>query len=343
MTPGEKAQANMNQKPSGEIIIYRTEDGHTQLDVRLEQETIWLSLNQMATLFERDKSVISRHLRNIFQALELKRDSVVAKNATTAPDGKTYMVEYFNLDAVLSVGYRVNSRRGTQFRIWATQVLKDHILKGYSINEKRLREENVRLKELKAAVDILGRIIEERQLAAPEAEGLLKVVTDYSLALNLLDDYDHGRLTVTGTTEPAHFVITDDKAYKAIRYLAQKSEITAAGIFGLEKDDSFKGSIGAIYQTFDGRELYPSIEEKAAHLLYFVVKNHSFVDGNKRIAAFLFLWFLDGNGILYRKDGTKRIGDNTLVALTLMIAESRAEEKDVIIKVIVNLINRANK
>ncbi len=333
----------MNKKPSGEIIIYRTEDGHTQLDVRLEQDTIWLSLNQMATLFERDKSVISRHLRNIFQAHELKRNSVVAKNATTAPDGKTYMVEYFNLDAVLSVGYRVNSRRGTQFRIWATQVLKDHILKGYSINEKRLREENARLKELKAAVDILGRIIEERQLVVPEAEGLLKVIADYSLGLSLLDDYDHGRLTVTGTTEPAHFVITCEKAYWAIGYLAKKSEITAGGLFGLEKDDSFQGSIGAIYQTFDGRELYPSIEEKAAHLLYFVVKNHSFVDGNKRIAAFLFLWFLDGNRILYRKDGTKRIGDNALVALTLMIAESRPEEKDVIIKVVVNLINRANR
>jgi prophage maintenance system killer protein len=332
----------MNQKPSGEIIIYRTEDGHTQIDVRLEQETIWLNLNQIAKLFERDKSVISRHLRNIFQAHELKRKSVVAKNATTAPDGKTYMVEYFNLDAILSVGYRVNSRRGTQFRIWATQVLKDHILQGYSINEKRLREENVRLKELKEAVDILGRIIEERQLTAPEAEGLLKVVTDYSLALSLLDDYDYGRLTVTGTTEPAHFLITYDNAYRAIHYLAKKSEITSGWLFGLEKDDSFQSSIGAIYQTFDGKELYPSIEEKAAHLLYFVVKNHSFVDGNKRIAAFLFLWFLDGNGILYRKDGTKRIGDNALVALTLMIAESRPEEKDVIIKVIVNLINNKN-
>jgi prophage maintenance system killer protein len=168
------------------------------------------------------------------------------------------------------------------------------------------------------------------------------VVTDYSLALSLLDDYDYGRLTVTGTTEPAHFLITYDNAYRAIHYLAKKSEITSGWLFGLEKDDSFQSSIGAIYQTFDGKELYPSIEEKAAHLLYFVVKNHSFVDGNKRIAAFLFLWFLDGNGILYRKDGTKRIGDNALVALTLMIAESRPEEKDVIIKVIVNLINNKN-
>jgi prophage maintenance system killer protein len=333
----------MNERPAGEIVIYQAENGQATLEVRLEQETIWLNLNQMATLFERDKSVISRHLRNIFESHELEKNSVVAKNATTASDGKTYIVEHFNLDAIISVGYRVNSKRGTQFRIWATQVLKDHILKGYSINEKRLREENARLKELKETIAILGRILEEKQLAAPEAEGLLKVITDYSLALSLLDDYDYGRLAVTGTTEPARFVITYGEARKAIGYLAKKSGITAGGLFGREKDDSFKGSIGAIYQTFDGGELYPSIEEKAAHLLYFVVKNHSFVDGNKRIAAFLFLWFLDGNHILYRKDGTKRIGDNALVALTLMIAESRPEEKDVIIKVIVNLINKNNE
>jgi len=336
-------QENMNQKPSGEIIIYRTEDGHTQLDVRLEQETIWLDAHQMAKLFGRDRSVIVRHIGNIYKTRELSPRATCAKNAQVAADGKIRLMDFYNLDMIISVGYRVNSRRGTQFRIWATQVLKDHILKGYSVNEKRLREENIRLKELKETVDILGRIIEERQLAAPEAEGLLKVITDYSLALSLLDDYDYGRLTVTGTTEPAHFVITYDKAHKAIGYLAKKSGITAGGLFGRKKDDSFKGSIGAIYQTFDGGELYPSIEEKAAHLLYFVVKNHSFVDGNKRIAAFLFLWFLDGNHILYRKDGTKRIGDNALVALTLMIAESRPEEKDVIIKVIVNLINKNNE
>lgn len=333
----------MNQKPSGEIIIYRTEDGHTQLDVRLEQETIWLDAHQMAKLFGRDRSVIVRHIGNIYKTRELSSSATCAKNAQVAADGKIRLMDFYNLDMIISVGYRVNSRRGTQFRIWATQVLKDHILKGYSINEKRLLEENTRLKELKETVDILGRIIEERRLAAPEAEGLLKVITDYSLALSLLDDYDYGRLTVTGTTEPALFGITYDKAHKAIGYLAKKSGITTGGLFGREKDDSFKGSIGAIYQTFDGGELYPSIEEKAAHLLYFVVKNHSFVDGNKRIAAFLFLWFLDGNHILYRKDGTKRIGDNALVALTLMIAESRPEEKDVIIKVIVNLINKNNE
>ncbi len=324
---------------SGEIIIYQTEDGQAKLDVRLEQETIWLSLDQIAVLFGRDKSVISRHLNNVFKSQELLRDSVVAKNATTASDGKTYMVDYYNLDAIISVGYKVNSKRGTEFRIWATQVLKDHIVKGYTVNEKRLRDENARLKELQETVDLLGRIIDQRQLAGQEAEGLLKVVADYSQALKLLDDYDYSRLTIGDVTDKARFVITYEAARSAIDKLASSFDST---LFGREKDDSFKGSIGAIYQTFDGKEVYPSIEEKAAHLLYFVVKNHSFVDGNKRIAASLFLWFLDANGILYRNDGGKRIGDNALVALTLMIAESRPEEKDVIIKVVVNLINRKN-
>jgi len=265
---------------SGEIIIYQTEDGQAKLDVRLEQETIWLSLDQIAVLFGRDKSVISRHLNNVFKSQELLRDSVVAKNATTASDGKTYMVDYYNLDAIISVGYKVNSKRGTEFRIWATQVLKDHIVKGYTVNEKRLRDENARLKELQETVDLLGRIIDQRQLAGQEAEGLLKVVADYSQALKLLDDYDYSRLTIGDVTDKARFVITYEAARSAIDKLASSFDST---LFGREKDDSFKGSLGAIYQTFDGKEVYPSIEEKAAHLLYFVVKNHSFVDGNKRI------------------------------------------------------------
>lgn len=332
----------ITDKPIGEILLYKAEGGNTELEVRLEQETVWLSLDQIAALFDRDKSVVSRHLRNIFSSGELERNSVVAKNATTAADGKTYMVDYYSLDAILSVGYRVNSKRGTQFRIWATQVLKKHIIEGYTINEKRLKEENKRLLELQQTVDLLGRIMEERQLAGQEAEGLLRVVTDYSLALRLLDDYDYSRLTIGDTSELTFFVITYEAARKAVDRLAKTSGITGSTLFGREKDESFKSSIGAIYQTFDGKEVYPSIEEKAAHLLYFVVKNHSFVDGNKRIAASLFLWFLDANGTLYRQDGSKRIGDNALVALTLMIAESRPEEKDVIVKVIVNLINKKN-
>jgi prophage maintenance system killer protein len=296
----------------------------------------------MGVLFERDRSVIVKHIRNIYKTGELSQNSTCAKNAQVAADGKTRLMDFYNLDMIISVGYRVNSKRGTEFRIWATQVLKDHILKGYSINEKRLKEQNERLLELQQTVSLLGRIIGERQLAGTEAEGLLKVIADYSMALRLLDDYDYNRISISDTTEPAKFVITYEAAQKAIDQLAKKSDITGSGLFGCEKDDSFKGSISTIYQTFDGKELYPSIEEKAAHLLYFVVKNHSFVDGNKRIAASLFLWFLDANGILYRSDGGKRIGDNALVALTLMIAESKPEEKDVMTKVIVNLINRKN-
>jgi hypothetical protein len=226
-----------------EIVIYQTEDGQAKLDVKLERETIWLNLDQMATLFGRDKSVISRHLNNVFKSQELLRKSVVAKNATTASDGKTYMVDYYNLDAIISIGYRVNSKRGTEFRIWATGVLKDHIVKGYTVNEKRLRDENTRLKELQEAVDLLGRIVEERQLVGQEAEGLLKVVADYSQALKLLDDYDYCRLTIGDVTEQPRFAISYEAARSAIDKLAVGID---SALFGREKDDSFKGSIGAI-------------------------------------------------------------------------------------------------
>jgi prophage maintenance system killer protein len=322
----------------GEIVLYQSKGGRAALDVRLEQETVWLSRNQIATLFERDKSVISRHLRNIFTSSELERKSVVVFFATTASDGKTYQVENFNLDAILSVGYRVNSRRGTEFRIWATSVLRDHILRGYSLNEKRLQAKVNRLAELQAAVDLMGRIIAGKQLTGGESDGLLRVIADYSLALQLLDQYDHQQLRLHGTTELGRFVLTREAARAAIVRMANRM----GGLFGLEKDNGLESAIGAIYQTFGERDLYPSIEEKAAYLLYFVVKNHAFVDGNKRIGAFLFIWFLDSNGLLYRKDGSKRLADNALVALTLLIAESKPVEKDIICKVVVNLINREN-
>jgi hypothetical protein len=240
----------MTDQSRGEILLYKTEDGNARLEVRLEQETVWLSLYQIAMLFDRDKSVISRHLRNVFLSGELARNSVVAKNATTASDGKTYMVDYFGLDAILSVGYRVNSKRGTQFRMWATQVLKDNIIKGYTINEKRLREQNKRLLELQQTVDLLGRITEERQLAGQEAVGLLKVVADYSLALKLLDDYDYSRLAIGDTTGQARFVITYEAARNGIDRLATTSDVTGSALFGREKDDSFKSSLGAIAKGF---------------------------------------------------------------------------------------------
>jgi prophage maintenance system killer protein len=329
-------------KQGGEIVIYKTKDGRNHVDVRLERETIWLDAHQMARLFERDRTVIVRHIRNIFQTKELAPSSTCAKNAQVAADGKIRMMDLYNLDMILSVGYRVNSRRGTEFRIWATGVLKDHILKGYSLNEKRLREQNARLRELQAAVDVMGRILLEKAVTGAEAEGLLKVITDYSLALRLLDQYDHQQLRLHGTTETGRFVLTCDAARGAITRMTESMGPLAEGLFGREKDKGLESAIGAIYQTFGGRDLYPSIEEKAAHLLYFVIKNHAFVDGNKRIGAFLFIWFLNANGLLYRKDGGKRLADNALVALTLLIAESKPPEKDTICKVIVNLINREN-
>jgi len=329
-----KSMENINDK----IIIYQTSDGQTQIDVRLENETVWLSLDLMSNLFQRDKSTVSRHIKNIFSEGELAREAVVAKFATTAADGKTYNVDYFNLDVIISVGYRVKSQRGTQFRQWANRVLKDYLVKGYAVNERIHKEQ---IGELRQLVGMLGRTIQNQPLlSTDETNALFNVVTDYTYALDTLDSYDYQRLTVSDTTSEAPFRATYDNAMQAIHSL--KERFGESTLFGNEKDESFKSSIGQIYQTFDGMELYPSTEEKAAMLLYLVTKNHSFSDGNKRIAATLFLWFLNNNLILYREDGSKRIADNTLVALTLMIAESRPEEKDVMVKVVVNLINKNN-
>lgn len=326
----------------GEIILYKAKDGRTRLDVRLEQDTVWLDAHQMATLFGRDRTVIVRHIRNIFATKELSQTATCAKIAQVAADGKIRQMDTYNLDMIISVGYRVNSKQGTQFRIWATQVLREHILQGYTLNEKRLREENTRLVELRNAIDVMGRILSEKSVSGDEAQGLLKVITDYSLALRLLDQYDHQQLRLHGTTETARFELTYETAMDAIAQMQQTMGDLAGGLFGREKDKGLASAIGAVNQTFGGRDVYPSIEEKAAHLLYFVVKNHAFVDGNKRIAAFLFIWYLDANRILYRADGGKRLADNALVALTLLIAESKPVEKDIICKVIVNLINREN-
>lgn len=250
------------------------------------------------------------------------------------------LIDVYNLDMILSVGYRVNSKSATQFRIWANKILKEYLIKGYSINEKRLKDQSKQLASLKNTVNLLSHVLESKELSSDEATGLLKVVTDYAYALDILDKYDHQQLTIDGTTLEELFIIDYAEAMKAIRDL--KDKFGGSSLFGNEKDESFKGSIGAIYQTFGGIDVYPSVEEKAANLLYFVVKNHSFSDGNKRIAAYLFVWFLDRNKILYRNDGSKRIADNALVALTLMIAESKADEKDMMVKVIVNLINSNN-
>ena len=327
------------------ILIYQTEDGRTQIDVRLENDTVWLTQSQMAELFQKDRTVISRHINNIFKEGELHREQVCAIFAHTtrhgAIDGKVQTQEtvLYNLDVIISVGYRVKSHRGTAFRIWAREVLKNFLVKGYAINE-RIRKEQIG--ELRQLVGMLGRTVKNQTfLSNDETSALFDVVTDYTYALDTLDNYDYERLTIDKTTQKESFHATYENAMEAIEGLREK--FGGSSLFGNEKDDSFKSSIGQIYQTFGGEDLYPSVEEKAAMLLYLVTKNHSFSDGNKRIAATLFLWFLNNNGILYRKDGSKRLADNTLVALTLMIAESKTEEKDVMVKVVVNLINQQNE
>ena len=323
------------------IIIYQTEDGQTQIDVRMENETVWLTQAQMAELFQTDRTSIVRHINNIYKVEELDRESTCAKIAQVQMEGSrkvTRSIPYFNLDMIISVGYRVNSKRGIKFRQWANQVLKQYLIKGYAVNQ-RIHSEQIA--ELRQLVQMVGRTIQNQQIEPnDENQALFDIVVDYTYALDTLDDYDYQRLRLAETTQEDKFHATYENAMEAIKALRDK--FGGSSLFGNEKDDSFKSSIGQIYQTFGGEELYPSVEEKAAMLLYLVTKNHSFSDGNKRIAATLFLWFLNNNGILYRPDGTKRLADNTLVALTLMIAESKTEEKDVMVKVVVNLINQKN-
>ena len=311
-----------------EIIIYQTEDGQTQIDVRMENETVWLSANQMASLFDRDEKTIRKHINNVFLDCEVEKESNTHFLRLAHSDKP---VAFYTLDVIISVGYRVKSQRGVQFRQWANRVLKQYLVKGYAVNERRAQEHYTELRQL---VQILGRTISsQEQLSKQENQDLLDVVVDYTYALDTLDNYDYERLTIDRTTSEEPFHATYEGAMKEIDRLRDK--FGGSRWFGNEKDDSFKSSIGQIYQTFGGEELYPSVEEKAAMLLYLVTKNHSFSDGNKRIAATLFLWFLNGNRILYRPDGTKRLADNTLVALTLMIAESKTEEKDVMVKVVI--------
>ncbi len=326
---------NLNDK----IIIYQSEDGKTQLDVKLEHETIWLTQKQIAELFGTKRPAITKHLKNIYASEELTEESTCSILEHMGNDGRqSYNTKYYNLDAILSVGYRVNSKNATRFRQWANSVLKQYLVKGYAINENIRKHQ---IAELRQLIQVLGRAIQQQPAkTTDESNALFDVVVDYTYALDTLDNYDYQRLHIAKTTKEEPFHATYENAMHEIDMLRQK--FGGSVLFGNEKDDSFKSSIGQIYQTFDGTELYPSVEEKAAMLLYLVTKNHSFSDGNKRIAATLFLWFMNNNAILYRPDGTKRIADNTLVALTLMIAESKTEEKDIMVKVVVNLINQAN-
>ena len=321
------------------IVIYQTEDGQTQIDVRLENDTVWLTQKQIAELFGTKRPAITKHLKNIYASEELSEVSTCSILEHMGNNGKqVYSTKFYNLDAILSVGYRVNSKNATRFRQWANTVLKEFLVTGFAIND-RIRQEQIG--ELRQLVQVVGRAITNQEVPdTVESQDLLNVVVDYSYALDTLDNYDYERLTIDNTTQEEPFHATYENAMQEIARLRDK--FGGSTLFGNEKDESFKSSIGQIYQTFGGEELYPSVEEKAAMLLYLVTKNHSFSDGNKRIAATLFLWFLNNNGILYRADGSKRLADNTLVALTLMIAESRTEEKDVMVKVVVNLINHKN-
>jgi len=323
------------------IKIFQAQDGKTEIQVVVQSESVWLSQKQMAELFEKDSDTIGLHLRNIYKSGELAEKATTEKYSVVQKEGDRQVkraTKLYNLDAIISVGYRVNSKRGVQFRIWATQILKDYLINGFSINEKRLTAQIEQLNSLKETVLLLGKVTGQKRLSTDESEGLIKIITDYAYALDVLDQYDYQNLKITDTSGKEIYKVSYQEAINRITDL--RKIFGNSPLFGKEKDDSFKSSISTIYQTFDKKDLYPSVEEKAANLLYLVTKNHSFVDGNKRIAAFLFLYFLEKNKLLFTANGEKRIPDNALVALTLMIAVSQPNEKDTMVKVIVNLINK---
>lgn len=328
------------QTTDSNIAIYQTPDGETIIDVRLEGDTVWLSRMQIAQLLHTQPQNVSLHIGNIYREKELdeastRKDFFLVQNEGNRKVSR--LTKFYNLDVIISVGYRVKSQRGTQFRIWANKILKDYIIRGYAINQNAKVEQ---LDELKQTIAIMRNVLAHKSITQDEAVGLLRVISDYSYGLDTLDRYDYQTLDITKTTKSEVFRATYENAIDALTIL--KDKFGGSDLFAHEKDDSFKSTMGVIYQTFDGQELYPSIEEKAANLLYLTVKNHSFSDGNKRIAAFLFLWFMEKNGILYREDGSRLLDNNTLVALTLMIAQSKVEEKDIMTKVVVNLINQNN-
>ena len=330
----------MKSKKDNKVTIFKTKDGPA-VDVQINNETAWLNQNQMTDLFEKDQSVISRHLNNIFKEKELDRKRNMQKMHIPNSDKP---VNFYSLDVIISVGYRVKSKRGTQFRIWANKILKEFLLEGYTVNQTKLKGQSQKIKQLETTIKSIVSASHQKELSHTEAKGILNLIQDYTLALDLLDDYDHQRLSLSQTQKSEKKVITYEQALDAINTLREKfkRDGESVDLFGKEKDQSFKSSLSTIYQTFEKKELYPSIEEKAAHLLYFVIKNHSFVDGNKRIAAFVFVWFLENNDYLYTKEGKKRIDDNGLVALCLLIAHSKPEEKETFVKLIVNLINKRN-
>ena len=322
-----------------EIDIYITKEGKTQIEVKFEEDTVWLSQKQLSILFSKNVMTVNEHIRNIYKEKEIEKESTIRKSLIVQKEGKRLVnreVELYNLDVIISVGYRVKSKQGTHFRQWATQRLKDFLVKGYAINEERLKASEQQLSALKQSIKLLENVVQQKQLSTDEAIGLLKVVTAYSRALDLLDQYDHQRLQIPTSKKIKLQKLSYEEAIKQIRIWRDTQK--AGKLFGNEKDQSFHSSLQTIYQTFNGMDLYPGLFEKAANLLYFIVKNHSFSDGNKRIAAGLFLYFLDKNKQLYDVDGSKIMTDNTLVAITIMIAESKSDDKEIMIKLIVNLM-----
>ena len=326
-----------------EVVIYKSPQGDTVLDVKLEEDTVWLSQIQLAKLFKTTKQNVSLHINNIYKEKELVRNSTVKKYLTVQKEGKREVernIEHFNLDVIISVGYRVKSKRGTQFRIWANKVLKEYLVKGYVLNEKRLKEQNEKVKELEKSIEVFKMVTESYQLKQDEFTGIIKVISDYTYALDILDQYDNKKLKIDNVEKKEEYKITYKDSVSVIKKL--KKKFISSDLFGKAKDESFKSTVGTLYQTFNKKELYSSIEEKAAMLLYLTIKNHSFIDGNKRIAAALFLMYLDQNKYLYNNTGNKRIADNALVALCLLVAESNPKEMDIIVKVVINLINSNN-
>lgn len=333
----------MKKDFKGEIIIYESRDGLPALDVQLVQDTVWLTQKQMGMLFEKSVKTINEHIGNIYKEGELLKSATI-RNFRIVQNEKgrnvTRDIDHYNLDVIISVGYRVTSKRGTEFRIWANKILKEYITQGYALNEMRLKEQIDTFKDLQRSIQLIGNVSRQKQLSGAEARGMIQLVSEYAHALDVLDQYDHQTLKITNTSRKKIKKVSYSEARHTLDDLKEK--LNGSDLFGREKDKSFHSSLNAVYQTVDGKDCYPSIEEKAAHLLYFIVKNHSFVDGNKRIAAFVFIWFLERNGILYKKNRTRLIADNALVALTLLIATSDPGDKEIIIKVIVNLINKNN-
>ncbi len=319
-------------KSQGEIVLYQAPDGTVELDVRLERETIWMSQKQMALLFDKDTDTIGLHIRNAYKEGELEESATTEDSSVVQKEGGRTVrrpVRFYNLDVVISVGYRVKSLRGTQFRIWATRVLRDHLLKGYSVNEKRLHD-------LNQAVRLIAGVVDRRDLSGDEAKALLRVVGEYRFALDLLDDYDYQRVGAPPAGGKTVHPLTYPEALRIVGQLRER--FGGSSLFGRQKDEGLQGALGAVMQTFDGNDVYPSLEEKAAHLLYFLIKNHVFVDGNKRIGAAVFLWFLEKNGALRDRKGEPRISAAALVAVTLLMAESKPEEKEIIVRIVTHLL-----